>query len=397
MKSSAPRICMNVFSYYPADPRPRREAEALVEAGFEVDIVCLRDEGQAAEETIAGVRAIRLPVRRRRGGKLRYLWQYFAFLVLSLFRIAGLHLARAYDVVHVHNMPDFLVLSALVPRVMGAKVILDLHDPMPEVYMAKYDLAEGHRVIRILRWLERMSIGFAHLVLTPNLAFREIFVSRSCPDGKIRVIMNSPQESIFRPDEGAARERGEGDPLVIMFHGTVVERHGLDTALEALARLRERAPELALHVYGEGDFVPRFRELVDEFGLGGRVEYFGHVPLETIAAAIPRADIGLIPNKKGPFTEINMPTRIFEYLCYRKPVIVPRTRGILDYFGEGEIFFFEAGDADSLAATILQVRDDRDSARRVVERGMAIYEKHRWAEERIRLVGHLRDLLGLRA
>jgi glycosyltransferase involved in cell wall biosynthesis len=390
---------MNVFSYYPADPRPRREAEALVEAGFEVDVVCLRDEGQSPEETIAGVRALRLPVRRIRGGKLRYLWQYLAFLVLSFFRLAGLHHRRRYDAIHVHNMPDFLVFGALVPRLSGARIVLDLHDPMPEVYMAKYDLPAAHPVIRALRWIEKLSIAFADLVLTPNLAFKEIFVARSCPEEKVRVIMNSPQESVFRPaaesDSGIpndASARPEA-PFVVMFHGTVVERHGLDTALAALDRLRDRLPRLVLHVYGEGDFVPRFRELVGELGLDDRVRYFGHVPLETIAAAIPAADVGLIPNKRSPFTEINMPTRIFEYLCYRKPVIVPRTRGIRDYFGEDDIVFFEGGDADGLAEVILRIHDDPDLRERVVRRGLAVYERHRWAQEKLRLVEEVRGLI----
>jgi hypothetical protein len=42
-----------------------------------------------------------------------------------------------YNLVHVHNMPDVLVFEAFIPRVCGARVILDLHDPMPEL-MIKY-------------------------------------------------------------------------------------------------------------------------------------------------------------------------------------------------------------------------------------------------------------------
>ena len=48
-----------------------------------------------------------------------------------------LHLKHAYDVIHVHNMPDFLVFSALFPKLLGAKVILEVQDVSPELMAAK--------------------------------------------------------------------------------------------------------------------------------------------------------------------------------------------------------------------------------------------------------------------
>lgn len=392
-----PRLCMVVFSYYPADPRVRREAEALVEAGMAVDVVCLKGKDQPWTETVRGVGVCRLPIERRRGGKIRYLWEYASFVLLSCLVVAVLHLRKWYRAVHVHNMPDVLVFSALVPRLLGKKVILDLHDPMPEVFMAKYGMSETSRGIRLLRFLERLSIGFAHLVLTPNITFRNLFVSRGCPPGKIHVIMNSPQESVFLRErkEPPVEPAETAKPFTIMFHGTIVERHGLDTALEALTDLKDILPNLRFQVFGEGDFVEKFLSLVEGKHLENVVCYHGFVPLETISEAIPDIDLGLIPNKRSPFTEINMPTRIFEYLSLEKPVIAPRTRGVLDYFDEDSLFFFEPGNAQSLRETILLVYSDPVKRHEVLERGRKIYLKHRWESERTRLVGLVRSLLGL--
>ena len=421
MGADVTRGCMVVFSHYPADPRVRREAEALADEGAELDVVCLAGPDELRRETVRGVRVFRLPVERRRGGRLRYLLEYAAFLLLAFLKVSRLHLGRRYRLVHVHNMPDVLVFAALLPRLTGARVVLDLHDPMPEVYMTKYGLGAGHPVIRTLRLLERCSIAFAHLVLTPNLAFRNLFVSRGCPPGKIDIVMNSPQESVFLPGRdaggpGAARavrasagpafegaQRGATaeprpaspgpDSRVLMYHGTIVERHGLDTALLAVSRLREEIPALRFHVYGDGDFVNDFRRLTAELGLGGCVDYHGFVSLERIANAIPDVDVGVIPNKRSPFTEINLPTRIFEYLALGKRVVAPRTRGVLDYFGEEALFLFEPGDAGSLAAAIRRALGPEDSWRPVLERGMAVYRRHRWEIEKRHFVNRLRVVL----
>jgi glycosyltransferase involved in cell wall biosynthesis len=180
-----------------------------------------------------------------------------------------------------------------------------------------------------------------------------------------------------------------------MFHGTIVERHGLSTALEALAQLKDDGPDIRFDVYGDGDYVEQFLALVDKLGLEDVVSYHGFVSLETIADAIETVDLGLIPNMRSTFTEINLPTRIFEYLCKGKPVIVPRTKGILDYFTDEDILFFEPGDANSLADAIQRARSNRDLRERVLERGTRVYAKHSWRLESQKLVDIVARLIGV--
>ena len=49
-KNSSKKILMVLYSYYPQDPRPRREIDALIQAGHQVDLICLREIGQAKKE-----------------------------------------------------------------------------------------------------------------------------------------------------------------------------------------------------------------------------------------------------------------------------------------------------------------------------------------------------------
>ncbi|HTL17941.1 MAG TPA: glycosyltransferase, partial [Patescibacteria group bacterium] len=215
---------MVLFSYFPEDPRPRREAEALTRNGFEVDFFCLqRDPDELLREESSGISVYRLPLKRRRTGRLAYVFQYAAFL-LAAFGFLTARVFRGYSIVHVHNMPDILVFSALVPKLFGAKVILDLHDPMPEVFQVIYNLQKGSRAVRALEFTEKLSIRFADAVLTPNIAFKDLFVSRGCPAQKIGIVMNSPDEANFHAITSGREQKTSG--YHVMFHGTLVERNG---------------------------------------------------------------------------------------------------------------------------------------------------------------------------
>jgi glycosyltransferase involved in cell wall biosynthesis len=305
-----------------------------------------------------------------------------------------MHFRNRYDVIHVHNMPDFLVFTALLPKLFGSKIVLDLHDPMPELYMTKYAIGDDSAIIKLLKSLERWSINFADIVITPNIAFRNLFISRGCPAEKIHIVMNSPMESVFHTGTGDSikADQNKADGFVIMFHGGIYERHGLDTALEVIANLRNEIPNIRFKVFGDGDYETQFMKLIDEHDLKSIVSYRGTVPLETISEEIRSIDVGIIPNKKNPFTDINFPVRIFEYLCLNKPVIVPRTRGIMDYFDDDSLFFFEPGNAESLAQALLKIHRNPVLCQEVNERAACVYSRYRWALQRqylLELVGGL--------
>lgn len=389
-------IAMIVFSYYPADPRVRREAEALAKSGCCVDILCLKGKTEKSRDSVDGVSVYRLPLQRKRGGKLRYIWEYFSFIVLAFCLITYLHIRKRYRIVHVHNMPDILVISALIPRITGARIILDLHDPMPEVYQAKYSLEKTHPVIRLLVFLEKFSIHFADVVLTPNLSFKNLFIARGCPPDKIHIIMNSPDHSIFHNGSPVKKstKSTENNLFTVMYHGTIVERNGLDTALYAIYNIKDQIPNIIFDVYGDGDWAQDFLTLVDELKLNDVVRYHGFVPLEHIVTAIEHICVGLIPNKKTPFTEINLPTRIFEYLCMNKYVIVPKTQGILDYFNDDSMIFFEPGNWKNLSQKIYDVYSNTESFSETLEKGIDVYHHHRWDIQRQYFIQVVSSLLG---
>jgi glycosyltransferase involved in cell wall biosynthesis len=340
---SGKRVAMVLFSFYPDDSRPRRAAEALVGCGMHVDLVCLRENSADRKiEVWNGVHIRRLPMTRRRGGVLGYLFQYTAFLVSSSWIVGVRCLRQRYDLVYVHNMPDFLVLSGLFPKLLGARVILDLHDPMPELMRAIFGIAENALAVRLLKWVERRSMAIADSIVTVSQTFATLFGTRSCASKKITVVMNSPDEKIFQARQTIQRMRK--GRFVIMYHGSLVERNGVDLAVEAFARVRATIPEAELRIYGSPTpFLHRVMDSVRARGLEKSVQYLGPRLSEQIAEAIQECDLGIIPNQRNIFTEINTPVRMFEYLALGKPVIAPRASGICDYFDEHSLIYFERG------------------------------------------------------
>jgi len=388
-------IGMLLFACYPEDTRPRRQAEALIEEGMSVDIICLQGDGEARKEIVNGVNVYRLPVKQKRGGKIRYLWEYTCFLVISFFLMSLMMMRKRYTLIHVHNMPDILVVSALVPRLFGSKIILDLHDPMPEVFMAKYSVGQRHPLICLIRLQEKISIWFADLVLVVNAACHDLYLSRGYPEKKFHVIMNSAQEAIFSTLHTGENQRREErtTKFVVMYHGTMVERNGIDVALEAVALVRSRIPNIVFRVYGKGDFVSEFKALILKHALEDTVEYHGHVSVEKIALFIQDADLGLIPNKPSIHWEHATPTRLFEYLHMRKPVIAPRIKGILDYFDEGSLYFYESGNAVDLADVIYHVYCNPAERQSILERGIEVCQSLSWRRQREQWINIVKTIL----
>jgi len=389
------RALVLLFSHYPGDARPRRAAEALVKAGMTVELVCLREaEHEPIRETINGLEIYRLSMQRQRGGKLAYVWQYGSFLLRTFLIASGRAFRRRYDIVHVHNMPDVLVFSALLPKLFGARVILDLHDPMPELMMTIFGLREKSALVRCLRWLEKLSIWFSDRVITVNRACQRIFGGRSCAPSKIEVVMNSPDEKIFHLRPVPVRNTDGERPFVMMYHGSIVERHGLDLAVHALKKVRQAIPNARLKVCGRRNaFLDKVSEEVRAAGLEDAVEFLGPKTHEQIAEEIDRSDVGIIPNRKSIFTELNTPTRIFEYLSRGKPVIAPAAPGIQDYFTKEQLFFFELGNAEDLANQIEHVYSNPEEAHQMVLAGQDVYRQHLWNCERARFVGAVANLV----
>jgi len=167
--------------------------------------------------------------------------------------------------------------------------------------------------------------------------------------------------------EGAARGGEDGGALRLIYHGAIVERYGLDLALQAMARLREEAgngsatPDIRLTLIGRGDYINTLVEMADDLGLRDQVDFhWDLVPVEDLPAIILESDAGIVPYRDDPFTDGLLPTKLMEYAALAMPAIAARTTAIERTFGGTMVELFEPGSVDDLARQMLRLYHDRD-------------------------------------
>ncbi len=376
------RVAVITFDRYPFEPRALRLAEAAASAVNEVDVICLCQPGEKSYEVHNGVNIYRMPMNRSVGGSLPImLLQWGLFLLIAGVRVAALHLRRPYDIVHVHNMPDFLVFSALVPKLLGAKVILDVQDVSPELMAAKARGPLKEIVKRLAIWQERISTRFAQHIVTTGWLFEEILVRRGVPKEKITSILNSVDPRIFpaerqRPHLSAPVEKER--PFIIMYHGTLAERNGLDTAIRALALARSAVPQLQLHIQGDGERLPFLKQLVAELALSDSVVFTGPSPIDKLVDFVVHGDIGIIPYRANGFAELVLPTKGYEYAWMQRPIIASDTRAIRSMFRPASIVLCDPLQPASFAEAIIDLYRHPEKRTQMVASAAEDYQPYQW-------------------
>jgi glycosyltransferase involved in cell wall biosynthesis len=383
---------MIAYTNYENDPRVIRAAEAAVEAKFDVDFLALRRAGQPAVEMIRGVRVHRLAQERYRGrSRVGYLMAYLTFFLRCVAASARLHLRKRYKVVHVNNMPDVLVFSAIIPRLLGARVILDIHDPMPETFGSKFVGTQRGGFFRLLVMLERMSVGFASRTITVNEPVRDhVLLPHGYRPEDIDVVANFADDTIFRLLPPAPVDK----VVRFVFHGTILERYGLRTLIEAVARTQHR-DRMQIRLIGEGDFSAGLKELISTHGVGDVVDFRNRVyPLHQIPQELADCHVGLVPLDVTSITNFALPLKLIEYTCLGLPSITVRSTAIDHYLRPDECLFYEAGNPDSLAAVLDNVAANPGLIAEYRRRLEVPRERMSWTREKDRYIGILRALSG---
>jgi glycosyltransferase involved in cell wall biosynthesis len=295
------------------------------------------------------------------------------------------------DVVHAHNIPDFLVIAGLLPRLAGRKVVLDVHDSVPETFAAKFP--SGSLVQKALVFEERLSALVAHRIICVNHPQRDTLVARGIPGTKTFISMNVPDPRIF--ERGTARQRTPlPGRLNLVYHGTMAQRLGVDLLIRAVAMLADRLPCLRLHLWGHGDDLPAFQALTRELNMEERILFTPRgYPLETIPTHLQTMDIGVIGNRRSMAGDLMLPVKMLEYVSVGIPVVAPRLKTIQHYFTEEMVTFYEPEDVESLADAIVAL--STEPGRRVRQSAAAgeSLQRYGWERQGKELVTMYQDLI----
>jgi glycosyltransferase involved in cell wall biosynthesis len=385
------RVCMIGFTQYRTDPRVRREAEALVQRGDSVDVICIRAVERDGRRSVDGVRLYEVWTPRYRGSNLlMYLAQYFVFFLVASLRSAWLHSKERYDVVEVHTMPDFFVFTAAIPKLFGAKVLLDIHDLSPELYQSKFGLARSHWFIRLLRWIERRSVSFADQAIAVHEPHLEVLTRHGNPKEKFEVLLNVADPRRFAP---RTTEPDADAPFKLVYHGTVAPRHGLDVAVRAVNLARREIDRMEFAIIGVGDDVPRIERLVAELGLEDVVRLSSKaVPIEDLVPFLEDAHVGVVPIHYDDFTRYMLPVKLLEYVALGIPVACSDTETIRAYFDDGMLAFFRPGDECDLAARLVELYRHPELRRALAKRAHSFNERFSWDSQKVTYYGSIDSL-----
>jgi glycosyltransferase involved in cell wall biosynthesis len=384
---------MITHSFYESDNRVIRYAESLVKRGDSVEVFALRRTAEVPkEEIINGVRVFRLQSRfgKNQQSKSSYFWPLLQFLLISSWWITRRHWRDRYDLIHVHNIPDFLVFAAWYPKLAGAKVILDIHDIVPEFFASKFNASENSFLVRGLKWIEKLSAAFANHIILSNHLWLDKYAARSARREKCSVFINHVDTSIFCP----LPDRKTSGKLVVLFPGGLQWHQGVDIAIRAFEKLHRHLPQAEFHIYGDGNMKLKLMSLAEELGLNGSVRFFQPLGIREIAPVMANADLGVVPKRADSFGNEAYSTKIMEFMASGVPVVVSKTKIDSFYFNDSVVRFFESGNEENLAEAMGELLSSPELRRSLVMRANEYVAGNNWAKHKVEYLQLVDSLCG---
>ena len=372
------KICMIAYSRY-NDTRVQRYARALTNRGDQVDFICLATKGQKKYNTIFGIKPYPLLTRFYvEKSVFSYLKQMVFFFVLSTITCTKLHLINRYDIIHFHNLPDFGVFCTLIPKLMGAGIILDIHDIVPEFYMRKFAVSETHFIIRFLKWIEKISCHYADHVFTVTEIWRQKLIERSVKPEKCTVILNSPDPDIFKNLSNIKR-KWDRNSFTLSYHGTFTEPTGVDIAIKAVSIAKKNIPNIQFFVIGKGREEENLLKLTKSLHLQNHVHFRDPILVDKIPRVLSKVDAGIDPKRDGIYSGETLSVKAMEYLAMGIPLMISKTKVAQIYFNSSMVMFFEPDNEYDLARCIIELyKLDYKKKMKMINNSEIFIKKHGW-------------------
>lgn len=368
---------MLAYTFYERDNRVRRYAETLAEQGHEVDVIALSND--ASEDkcgSLNGVNIFRIQKRSRNEKKKSdYAIRLVLFFIRSSLFLTKKHLSQPYDIIHVHNMPDFLVFSAWYLKLTKTKIILDIHDIFPEFFITKFKKNKNSILYKALVLLEKVCVLFSDHVIVANHIWEKTLLSRSTPAIKCTTILNYPDPKIFTQQ----KRKSHNGKFIMMYPGSIHWYQGLDIAIKAFARISDQVPEAEFHIYGEGPTKKSLMNLIAQHNLNEKILFKKCLPLHEIAKKMAEADLGIVPKRATSFGNEAFSTKIFEFMLVGVPVIISETKIDKFYFNDSLVKFFRSDDEKQLAESMLLLIKNKELRDHLVENASEFIKQNSWA------------------
>lgn len=371
-------LLMVVHSEYPiGEPRVRRQAEAAAAAGWQVVVLSLASSGLPSVERFGDVTVCRTSVERKRRMTMRGLLSEYGRFFAATF--AHCWHAPRYDVIVVANPPDFLVLAPLAQRLRSARVILDVHDLMTDLFAVRLNVGRWDPKYELLSLTERACLRYADRVMTVHRPYADEITRRTRGRVTPAVVMNSADDALF-----PHRQEVPSGSCLILYHGSLFERYGVLDLVRAFATMRSQVDDARLWLAGDGDCRGDLLREAQRYELGQDVWVSdGMLPAEEIRGLLPQAHVGVIPNQPNQLNKYALSTKLFEYVATGVPVVCAGLPTLRAHFAEDELVFYEPGSVDDLANKLLWAAEHPQEMNERAGRASAHYDaEYSWPRQR---------------
>jgi glycosyltransferase involved in cell wall biosynthesis len=359
----------------PFDFRVWKEARTLQKAGYEVVVLCPKNENyKKGYELLEGVHIYRHPATAEGNSSLGYVWEYGWALFWEFLYSWWIYLRHGFQVIQGCNPPDDMFLVALPFKLLGVKYVFDHHDVTPELYFSKYERKDLFYKIQL--WLERMTFRYSDVVVSTNNSYREIAMTRGgkSPDN-VFVVRNGVDPGTFKVVAQNPTQR-HGKSYLVGYVGTMSAQEGLDILINVALRLKSAGRrDVHFTCVGGGPGLPGLRKLVEEKNLGDTVTFTGRIPDAELLEILSTADVCVNPDKPCPMNSMSTMIKIMEYMALGKPIV--QFEGVEGRFSAREASLYSDGTdtVADFADKILWLLDHPEERARMGEFGRTRIEK----------------------
>jgi glycosyltransferase involved in cell wall biosynthesis len=385
---------------YPWDVRAEKISHALTDGGHAVHMVARNRDRRASREQLPECTVHRLAAWSLFGTRLDAASQFPAF-----FNPRWLELIRRVareercESILVRDLP--LAPTAIaVGRMLRIPVVLDMAENYPAMIRDLWTTASvrfGDAVVRnprAVEAVERWTVARADHILVVVEESRDRLVSElGVAAERITVVGNTPSLDRLEPLAEGSRARHSPPvgtrPLEMVYLGRLELARGVGTAIEAVARCRDRGVPVRFSVIGDGRARAEFVAVRDRLGLGeDEVRLLGFIPYQDALRIVSGADVGIIPHFANESWNTTVPNKLFDYMAAGLCVITSDARPakrVVEQEGAG--IWFESGNVESLAQVLERLWREQDAAA-YGHRGMrAIRDRWHWENDARRLLG----------
>ena len=384
------RIAMLAYTVLSLDSRVIREAKAAAEGGYIVDVYTLNE---TARDKIDGVNIIYSRQWQYKGkNKVKFALSYLRFFLFCFWNLTLKSFSKnKYDIVHVNNMPNFLVFSTVTAKIFGAKIIMDVHDVMPELFAQKFGRDINSNLIKLLYLEERYSLKFADSIISVNSLCTERFIKNKITNKKYTEILNAADEDVFVPVKDKLFDK---DHLGIIYPVTLaIKRNGIDFLLDVMEKIKSlKEYKIKLSIFGGGEDAELLKSMIQERKLEDHV-YFsgGFVNYEVLNKELEKNSVGIIPFPRGYSTDFQTPVKMHEYFIKKLAVVAADTRLIKKEFFD-IAFLFEAGNVDDCVDRLITLYNNFDLLNTYSQKGFDYYLNNTWTKYKNEYINLLNSL-----